>query len=89
MAVRVMKEVGLDLSGQRPKHLDDVPIGDVDTVVTLCAEGSFADLPAALRREAWSIPDPTTAGGSEQELTSAFRRLRDELRPRIESLLKR
>ncbi|HVR18795.1 MAG TPA: phosphate signaling complex protein PhoU [Polyangiaceae bacterium] len=89
LAVRVMKEVGLDLSGQRPKHVGDVPIGDVDTVITLCAEGSCASLPAALRREAWALADPAAAAGSEQERASEFRRIRDELRPRVESLLKR
>lgn len=89
MAVRVMKEVGLDLSGQRPKHLDDVPIGDVDTVITLCAEGTCETLPPVLRREAWMLPDPAAVTGSEQERASEFRRIRDELRPRVESLLKR
>ena len=84
-----MKEVGLDLSGQRPKHVGDVPIGDVDTVVTLCAEVISASLPAAPRREAWALPDPVAAAGSEQERASEFRRIRDELRPRVESLLKR
>jgi phosphate transport system protein len=89
MAVRVMKEVGLDLSGQRPKHVADVPIGDVDTVVTLCVEGTWETLPEALRREAWTLPDPAAVAGSEHERTSEFRRIRDELRPRVESLLKR
>ena len=89
MAVRVMKEVGLDLSGQRPKQVAEVPIGDVDTVITLCAEEISASLPAALRRESWALPDPSAAAGSEQERTSEFRRVRDELRPRVESLLKR
>ena len=88
MAVRVMKEVGLDLSGQRPKHVTDVPIGDVDTVISLCAEGNSASLPVSVRRELWNLPDPA-AVGSEQERTSEFRRLRDDLRPRVESLLKR
>jgi len=89
MAVRVMKEVGLDLSGQRPKHVDDVPIGDVDTLITLCAEGSTETLPEALRREAWALTDPAALAGTEQERTSEFRRIRDELRPRVESLVKR
>jgi arsenate reductase len=89
MAVRVMREVGLDLSGQRPKRVADVPIGDVDTVITLCAEDTVENLPAALRREAWSFADPVAAIGSEEDRTHAFRRIRDELRPRVESLLKR
>jgi phosphate transport system protein len=87
MAVRVMKEVGLELSGQRPKHVADVSIGDVDTVVALCVEANCATLPVGLRREEWAVPDPTAAAQSEQE--REFRRIRDELRPRVESLFKR
>jgi arsenate reductase len=89
LAVRVMKEVGLDLSGQRPKHVADVPIGAVDTVVTLCVDGGGVSLPTALKRETWTLSDPGAAVGSEQERTSEFRRVRDELRPRVESLMKR
>lgn len=89
MAVRVMKEVGLDLSGQRPKHITDVPIGDVDTLVTLSAEVVGATLPAAPRREAWALADLAASDGSEQERTTQFRRIRDELRSRVEGLLKR
>jgi arsenate reductase (thioredoxin) len=89
MAVRVMREVGVDLSGQRPKHVTDVPIGDVDTVITLCADGISESLPVALRREAWALPDPAAVTGSDFERTSEFRRIRDELRSRVETLLKR
>src|SRR3954465_8369183 len=37
-AVRVMQEVGLAISSQRPKPIGDVPVGDIDTVITVCAE---------------------------------------------------
>jgi phosphate transport system protein len=89
MAVRVMKEVGLDLAGQRPKQLADVPIGDVDTVVTLCADDISASLPSVLRREAWALADPAAITGSAEERAGEFRRVRDELRTRVEGLLKR
>src|SRR5512146_3362024 len=38
LAVRALAEIGLDISGQRAKGLDQIPPGDVDAVVTLCAE---------------------------------------------------
>jgi phosphate transport system protein len=84
-AVRVMHEVGIDISWQRPKRLSDVPMGDVDTVVTLCGE-DVGLIPGAVRTEAWPMPDPAAATGSEDEVLDAFRRVRDELRRRIEAL---
>jgi phosphate transport system protein len=82
-AVQVMQEVGIDISRQRPKRIGDVPLGDVDTVITLCAE-ECPPLPAPLGLERWELPDPAAAAGAEQ--LAAFRRVRDELRRRIEAL---
>jgi protein-tyrosine-phosphatase len=89
LAVRVMKEVGIDISNQRPKLVTDVPLGDVDTVVTLCAEECAVPPGRDLRREAWTLPDPTQVAGGEQEQLAAFRSVRDELRRRIEALIPR
>jgi phosphate transport system protein len=86
MAVKVMREAGIDISAQRPKLISDVPLGDVDTVITLCAEEVCVGLSADLRREAWVLPDPAATAGGEAELEAAFRRVRDDLRPRIEEL---
>jgi phosphate transport system protein len=86
-AVRVMQEVGVDISAQRPKGISDVPLGDVDTIVTLCAEECVVAPTKALRREAWELPDPARATGSEQEIVAAFRRTRDEIRRRMLQLV--
>ena len=84
LAVRVMQEVGIDIARQRPKSIADVPLGDIDTVITLCAQ-ECPVLPAPLRQERWELPDPAEASG-EEEMAAAFRRVRDELRGRIERL---
>jgi phosphate transport system protein len=84
LAVRVMQEAGIDISQQLPKSISEVPLGDVDTVITLCAE-ECPELPAPLRLNRWELPDPVAVRG-EQEMLAAFRRLRDELRERIEEL---
>ena len=88
MAVRVMQEVGVDMSSQRPKRISDVPLADVDTVITLCSEEVCVGLPSDLKQEAWVLHDPAAATGSEPEVEAAFRRVRDELHDRIERLLK-
>jgi phosphate transport system protein len=85
-AVRVMLEIGIDISAQRTKRISDVPLGDVDTVITLCAEEVCVLPPAELAQEIWALPDPAAATGSEHEIESNFRRIRDELRVRIEVL---
>ncbi|MBI2898519.1 MAG: phosphate signaling complex protein PhoU [Deltaproteobacteria bacterium] len=87
MAVRVMKEAGIDITGQRPKRISDVPLGDIDTVITLCAEEVCVGLPGDLRQEAWTLPDPAAAADTEADALEAFRRVREELRRRIEGLV--
>lgn len=84
-AIKAMREVGIDISGQRPKAVADVPRGDIDTAITLCAEEVCPVLPD-VRREAWVLPNPASATGSEQELDAAFRMVRDELKRRIERI---
>lgn len=85
-AVRVMREIGIDISAQRPKRVADVPMGEVDTVITLCAEEVCVLPPAGLEEERWALPDPALAEGAEREIEAAFRRIRDELRDRISAL---
>jgi arsenate reductase len=85
-AVRVMQEVGIDISSQQPKRISDVPLGDVDTVITLCAEEICVLPPSGLIRLNWALPDPAAATGSEQEIEAAFRKIRDELREKIQML---
>ena len=86
MAIQVMKEVGIDISGQRSKHVDDVPFAQLDTVVTLCGESDVQcpTLRASVRRVHWPLPDPAAAPENRQ--LQAFREVRDEIRWRVSSL---
>ena len=85
-AAEVMKEAGIDLSGQRSKHLREVPWAECDTVVTLCGEAAETcpTLPGHVRRVHWPLPDPSAVQGPGQ--LDAFREARDEIRWRIASL---
>lgn len=82
-AVRVMNEAGIDISAQRPKRISDIPLSEVDTVVTLCSEEVCVALPGETRRETWVFPDPSSAKDGAASL-SAFRDVRDGLRQRLE-----
>lgn len=86
-AIAVMKEVGIDISGQHSKSTDDIESGDIDVVVTLCAEEVCpAYLGRALRFH-WPIEDP--AGHEDEpfaERLARFRVAREAIRERIEQL---
>ncbi len=88
-AISVMQEAGIDLSGHRPKRIGDIPWGDVDTVITMCAEEVCPLPPVGLKEENWALPDPSLARGSETEIEDVFRRTRDEIRVRVEALVSR
>jgi arsenate reductase len=83
LAVRALDEIGLDIRGQFSKSVNDLPAGDVDTVITLCAEEVCPVFLGKARRVHWALPDPAGAGNTEAEQLQAFRDVRDELRRRL------
>lgn len=86
-AVAVMGELGIDITGQRPKGFSQVPMDEVDTVVVLGAQDGGAAVPgAAARRAHWPLTDVAGLEVGAGQRLSAFRRVRDELRTLIESL---
>ncbi|MBD3160506.1 MAG: arsenate reductase ArsC [Candidatus Eisenbacteria bacterium] len=87
LAVAALAEIGIDISGQRAKGIDAVPVDRIDRVVTLCAEEVCPAFPRPVEKRHWPLPDPAAAGGSEEERLAAFREVREALRERIASLL--
>ncbi|MGH7570334.1 MAG: arsenate reductase ArsC [Gemmatimonadota bacterium] len=87
LAVRAMREIGIDISGQRSKSVEKIPVDRVGVVVTLCAEEVCPVFPGEVERFHWPMEDPARAGGAEAERLDAFRRVRDELRRRLEARL--
>ncbi len=78
-----MREIQIDISGQRPKGLADVLGPDVALVVGLCAEEACPVVPGA-RSEHWPLPDP--AGTKDPQF---YRQIRTELTRRIDDLIGR
>jgi len=79
-AIRVMAEVGYDLSAHRSKAVDEVPAGSFDVVVSMGCGDDCPFVPA-YRREEWEIPDP-----KEMPLP-AFREVRDRIEREVSGLL--
>jgi arsenate reductase (thioredoxin) len=86
LAVKVLAELGIDISDQTSKKVATIDPATVDTVVTLCAEEVCPATLAPARHFHWPLPDPTAGGGTEEEQLARFRKTRDELKSRIETL---
>jgi arsenate reductase len=88
LAVRALAEVGVDASAQHSKGLDAIPLGEIDLVVTLCAEEVCPLFPHPVRKLHWPLPDPAKATGTDDARLAAFRAVREELSNRLETLLR-
>ena len=85
MAIRVLAEDGIDISGARSKGMDEIHLERADLVVTLCADEVCPVVPAAVRRLHWPLEDPAEAWG-EEEMLKRFRETRDLLQGKIGDL---
>ena len=82
LAIKVMAEAGVDISGHHSKHLKDFLDQPVHTVITVCgnADAACPIFPGQVNRHHWPFIDPAKATGSEEEVLNSFRRVRDEIR---------
>lgn len=80
-AIAVMKELGIDISGNRSKHVDEFAGESFDYVLTVCdnANESCPIHPGHTNRIHHSFEDPAAVQGSEEERFAAFRRVRDQI----------
>ena len=81
LAIRVMREIGIDISGHRSKHLSEFLSQPVHTVITVCgnADQACPIFPGQVNRHHWPFDDPAHATGTEEEQLAVFRRVRDEI----------
>ncbi len=82
LAVKVMRESGIDISEHRSKHLGEFLKQQVETVITVCgnADQACPRFPGQANRYHWGFDDPAHATGTEEEKLTVFRRVRDEIR---------
>jgi len=81
LAIRVMQEIGVDISGHRSKHLEEFLNQPVETVITVCgkADQTCPAFPGQVNRYHWGFDDPAHAIGTEEQKLAVFRRVRDEI----------
>jgi arsenate reductase len=89
LAVEAMREIGIDISRQGSKDVGEFLGQAIPYVITLCdnAKQRCPIFPRTYKFLHWSLEDPAEAGGSHEERMAAFRRVRDEIRLRIEQEL--
>ena len=87
-AVQVMAEDEVDISEQSSKLIDLDYFNSADLIVTLCgdARDKCPMIPAGHAHQHWDLPDPAKTVGSEEEILAEFRRVRNEIRHKIEIL---
>ncbi len=90
LTVQVMEEIGVDVSGQRSKHLGEFAGQPFDYVITVCdaARQRCPAFPGGGERIHWDVDDPADAEARGVPVLDAFRAARDGLRRRIEEFLR-
>ena len=81
-AIAAMKEIGIDISGHRSKHVDEFAGKPFDYVLTVCdnAKESCPTFPGRTNRIHKAFEDPAALEGAEQDRLALFRAVRDEIR---------
>jgi arsenate reductase len=90
-AVQSMAEIGIDISGYKPKSIESLGRMDFDDVVTLCdhANESCPLFPGKTRRHHIGFEDPPRLAenaATEEEIMNCYRRVRDKIRAFVEKL---
>lgn len=88
-AIAAMRELGIDISSHRSKPVNEFAGREFDYVVTVCdnARESCPVFPGTTERLHWSFQDPAAVNGGYEERLAAFRRIRDQIRERLESFV--
>jgi arsenate reductase (thioredoxin) len=81
LAIRVMHEIGIDISKHHSKHLNEFLNRPVHTVITVCgnADQVCPSFPGQVNRRHWPFLDPAKATGTEDDQLKVFRQVRDQI----------
>ena len=90
-AIQVMAELGIDISHHRSKSVDDLAEEQFDLVITVCdqAQQQCPLFPGETEVMHVGFPDPARASGTDEEIMTTFRQVRDDLRDELIPLLQK
>ncbi len=90
MSIRVMKEIGLDISTHTSDPLDKYFGYGIDYVITLCdnAREFCPTFPGDAKKIHWSIDDPFRSWKNDHKIVGRYRKARDEIQERLEQFIK-
>ncbi len=82
LAIKSMREIGIDISQHTSKHMNEFIARDIETVITVCghADQVCPIFPGQMNRHHWPFEDPAHTEGTEEQKLEAFRRIRNEIR---------
>jgi arsenate reductase len=84
---RVMEELGISMSGQSSKGVNEVPLNEIDLIVSFGdAHNQCGRLPPKAKVERWPIANPARASGGSAAVLSTLRNGRDEIDRRVFAL---
>jgi arsenate reductase len=88
-AIKVLQEIGIDISGQRSKHVNEFVGQKFDYVITVCDEAAQGCpfFPGETTRLHWPFEDPSKFTGSDEHVLTQFRRVRDLIRNKVSQWL--
>lgn len=89
LAIKVMSEVGIDISRQRSKSVQEFLGQKFDSVITLCSSARqiCPAFPGVYENIHWDLEDPALAWGTEEERLLVYRRVRDLIKKHLENWL--
>ena len=82
LAIRAMADIGIDISENSSKHMNEFLSSEVETVITVCdnADQACPTFPGQANRHHWPFLDPAKAEGTEEEKRKIFEKVRDDIR---------
>ncbi|MFU8848893.1 MAG: arsenate reductase ArsC [Opitutales bacterium] len=82
LAIEVLQEIGIDISGHESKHLDQYLDAGIQTVITVCGKANDAcpAFPGMVARHHYGFEDPPKAARPGESEIDAFRRIRDQIK---------
>jgi arsenate reductase len=81
LAIKALGEIGIDISSNSSKHMNEFLQQDVETVITVCGNADLACpvYPGQVNRFHWPFADPAKAEGNEEEIWAMFQTVRNEI----------